>query len=81
MSGGSSISPALAHARAALRGSRCWVVGGAVRDRLRGLERIDDVDVVLEGDVRGAARATAKHAGAAVLRAVRAFRGVARRRA
>jgi poly(A) polymerase len=58
-------SPALAHARAALRGSRCWVVGGAVRDRLRGVERIDDVDIVLDGDVRGAARAAAQHAGAA----------------
>jgi hypothetical protein len=29
----------------------CWIVGGAVRDRLRGVADIEDFDLVLAGDV------------------------------
>ncbi len=49
------MSLALAAAREHLGGARAWLVGGAVRDRL--LHRpTDDVDLVLDGDVRAAAR-------------------------
>lgn len=49
------MSAALEAARAGLGDARAWVVGGAVRDRL--LHRpVDDVDLVLDGDVRAAAR-------------------------
>nr|MBA2347166.1 CCA tRNA nucleotidyltransferase [Solirubrobacterales bacterium] len=49
------MSAALDAAREHLSGTNAWVVGGAVRDRL--LHRpIDDVDLVLEGDLRAAAR-------------------------
>jgi putative nucleotidyltransferase with HDIG domain len=53
--GGLSVSAALDAARELLGGARAWVVGGAVRDRL--MHRpVDDVDLVLDGDVRAAAR-------------------------
>jgi putative nucleotidyltransferase with HDIG domain len=42
-----------------------WLVGGAVRDRLLGGAPATDVDVILEGDVREAARALARESGAA----------------
>ena len=49
------MSAALDAARELLGDTRAWVVGGAVRDRL--LQRpVDDVDLVLDGDVRAAAR-------------------------
>lgn len=49
------MSAALEAAREHLAGTEAWVVGGAVRDRL--LHRsIDDVDLVLDGDLRAAAR-------------------------
>ncbi len=49
------MSAALDAAREHLGDAAAWVVGGAVRDRL--LRRpIDDVDLVLEGDLRAAAR-------------------------
>lgn len=49
------MSRALDAAREALRDERVWLVGGAVRDRL--LSRpIDDIDLVVDGDVRAAAR-------------------------
>ena len=49
------MSAALDAARELLGDARAWVVGGAVRDRL--LHRpVDDVDLVLDGDVRAAAR-------------------------
>ncbi len=51
-------------ARAALAGTRAWLVGGAVRDRL--LDRATaDVDVVVAGDTEPAARAIARAAGRA----------------
>ncbi|MEA2303728.1 MAG: poly(A) polymerase [Solirubrobacteraceae bacterium] len=53
------MSAALAAARDALHGERAWLVGGAVRDRLMGrdLDALDvDVDLVVDGDVRAAAR-------------------------
>jgi poly(A) polymerase len=53
---------ALEAARAALTGAHAWVVGGALRDRLLG-RPIEDVDLVVEGDVRAAARALARTAG------------------
>ncbi|HYF26091.1 MAG TPA: HD domain-containing protein [Baekduia sp.] len=46
---------ALEAARAGLHGHEAWVVGGAVRDRLLGRD-VGDVDVVVGGDVRDAAR-------------------------
>jgi poly(A) polymerase len=45
-------------ARAALAGTRAWIVGGTVRDRLLG-RPIADVDVVVDGDPARAARAVA----------------------
>lgn len=49
------MSAALDAARELLGDARAWVVGGAVRDRL--MHRpVDDVDLVLDGDVRAAAR-------------------------
>jgi putative nucleotidyltransferase with HDIG domain len=49
------VSVALDAARAALRDERVWLVGGAVRDRL--LSRtVDDIDLVVDGDVKAAAR-------------------------
>ncbi len=50
--------------RAALAGWRAWLVGGAVRDRLLG-RRTGDLDVVLDGEPREAARALARTARAA----------------
>jgi putative nucleotidyltransferase with HDIG domain len=51
--------------RGALAGQDAWLVGGAVRDRLRGIEQIDDYDIVLGGDVAGAARSVARAGDAA----------------
>src|SRR3954454_23471262 len=48
--------------RRALPGAEAWVVGGALRDARLGLP-VDDVDVVLVGDVREAAKTVAKAAG------------------
>ncbi|MBI5104196.1 MAG: HD domain-containing protein [Solirubrobacterales bacterium] len=56
------MSDALAAAREALAGARAWVVGGAVRDALLGRD-VDDVDVVVDGDVAAAAKALGRHAG------------------
>jgi poly(A) polymerase len=50
--------------RAALADRRAWLVGGAVRDRLLG-RRTGDLDVVLDGEPREAARALARTARAA----------------
>jgi putative nucleotidyltransferase with HDIG domain len=44
--------------REALRGRAAWLVGGAPRDSLLGRET-SDLDIVVEGDVAGAARAVA----------------------
>jgi len=52
-------------AREALRGSRCWVVGGAVRDELMGEPEGSDLDLVVAGEVATAARALARATGAA----------------
>jgi putative nucleotidyltransferase with HDIG domain len=49
--------------REALADVPAWLVGGAVRDELRGVERLDDVDLVVDGEVRAAARALAKATG------------------
>jgi len=58
------MSAALAHARRVLSGEAAWLVGGVLRDR--GLGRAtDDLDLIVAGDVRGAARALAR-AGDAV---------------
>ncbi|MGA2165397.1 MAG: HD domain-containing protein [Solirubrobacteraceae bacterium] len=50
--------------RGALAGRRAWLVGGAVRDRLLG-RPTGDLDVVLDGEPREAARALANMARAA----------------
>ncbi|MDQ3676324.1 MAG: hypothetical protein M3401_05895, partial [Actinomycetota bacterium] len=52
---------ALTAARSSLSHTSAWLVGGAVRDRL--LDRATtDLDLVIDGDVRGAARALARAA-------------------
>ncbi len=51
-------------ARAALAGTRAWLVGGAVRDHLLG-RATADVDVVVAGETEPAARAIARAAGRA----------------
>jgi poly(A) polymerase len=56
---------ALALLREVLSGSRGWLVGGAVRDELRGLPLSADLDVVIDADVAGAAKALARAAGGA----------------
>ena len=68
--------------RAALAGSRAWLVGGAVRDRALG-RPVADLDVVLDGDPGEGARAIAsahvQPAAGRLLCAVRGFRGAWRR--
>jgi poly(A) polymerase len=58
------VSDAEASVRAALSGVPAWLVGGAVRDRLLG-RPTSDLDVVLDGDVRAAARRLARAVGGA----------------
>lgn len=68
------MSAALDAARELLGDAPAWVVGGAVRDRL--LHRpVDDVDLVLEGDVRAAARHLAVGVGGPVFPLSDAFGG------
>ncbi len=55
------MSDGLATVRAALAGRSAWLVGGAVRDRLLG-RPTTDLDLVVDGDVRAAARAVARAA-------------------
>ena len=62
MTGGREPSSPRAIAREALRGRAAWIVGGAVRDELLG-RATDDLDVVVDDDVRGAARTLARAAG------------------
>ncbi len=52
------MSAGLDVARTALAGTRAWLVGGAVRDRLLGRQTLD-VDLVVDGDPAQAARAIA----------------------
>ena len=59
------MSAPLGAVRSALAGERAWLVGGAVRDRLLG-RPVDDLDVVLTGDPREAARAVKAAAGGAM---------------
>jgi poly(A) polymerase len=59
------MSQGLDVARTALAGTRAWLVGGAVRDRLLGRRPPLDVDVVVDGDPAQAARAIARTAGRA----------------
>jgi tRNA nucleotidyltransferase/poly(A) polymerase len=56
------VSAALDAARTALRDQQAWLVGGAVRDRLMGRE-LGDIDIVLSGNVKAAARRLAMEAG------------------
>ncbi len=51
------MSDPLALAREALAGQRCWIVGGAVRDRPA---PVGDLDLIVEGDVAAAAAALAR---------------------
>jgi poly(A) polymerase len=53
---------ALDAARGALAGVPAWIVGGAVRDELLGRPTAD-LDLVVDGDVRGAAKALSRAAG------------------
>lgn len=55
------MSDALRSARAALSDRRAWLVGGAVRDALLGRPTAD-ADLVVDGDVEGAARTLARGA-------------------
>jgi putative nucleotidyltransferase with HDIG domain len=54
----------IATLREALVGERAWLVGGALRDRLLG-RPTPDLDVVVDGDVRRAARSLGRGAGGA----------------
>jgi poly(A) polymerase len=60
-----SSGDALALVREALGGEPAWLVGGVVRDELLGRTPATDIDVILEGDVRRAARGLARTSGAA----------------
>jgi poly(A) polymerase len=53
---------ALEAARGALAGVPAWIVGGAVRDELLGRPTAD-LDLVVDGDVRGLAKALARATG------------------
>jgi poly(A) polymerase len=53
------MSAGLDVAREALAGTRAWLVGGAVRDRLMGRQTAD-VDIVVEGEAADAARRLAR---------------------
>jgi putative nucleotidyltransferase with HDIG domain len=60
------MSDGLLAVRAALAGRRAWLVGGAVRDHALGRRSsMADVDVVVEEDPAGSARAVARAAGRA----------------
>jgi poly(A) polymerase len=50
--------------REALEGERAWLVGGALRDRLLG-RPTPDLDVIVDGDVRAAARRLGRGLGGA----------------
>jgi poly(A) polymerase len=58
------VADALQAARTALGDRPAWLVGGAIRDRLLGRET-SDLDLVVDGDPREAARAIARAAGRA----------------
>jgi poly(A) polymerase len=66
------VTEPVAVARAALAGVDAWLVGGALRDRLLG-RPVDDLDVVVDGDVRAAAKALARAAGGPVFELSREF--------
>lgn len=53
------MSSGLELTRNALAGTRAWLVGGAVRDRVLGRQTVD-IDVVVDGDPAVAARAVAR---------------------
>jgi len=55
-------APLQALAEIALGRGRAWLVGGAVRDQLLGRSTLD-YDIVVDGDVKGLARALARSAG------------------
>jgi poly(A) polymerase len=67
------VSDVLTATRDVLAGERAWLVGGAVRDRLLGRPPAPDLDVVLDGDVRGAARALGRATGGAAFELSGAF--------
>ena len=46
--------------RSVFGGADCWIVGGAVRDRLRGGAEVTDFDLVVAGDARDGARRLAR---------------------
>lgn len=66
------MSAPLDDVRCALAGERAWLVGGAVRDRLLG-RPVDDLDVVLNGDPRAAAKAVRARTGGAMFELSEAF--------
>lgn len=51
-------------ARATLAGRQAWLVGGAVRDRVRGHPGAADLDIVVDGEPREVAKALARAASA-----------------
>jgi poly(A) polymerase len=66
------VSEPLAIARAALPGLAAWLVGGAVRDQLLG-RPVEDLDIVVDGDVRTAAKALSRAAGGPLFELSEAF--------
>lgn len=71
MSGPAQVSESAEHQRivtllrSALGTGNAWIVGGAVRDRLRGAVAVSDFDLVVAGDVRQEARRLARAADGA----------------
>ncbi|GAC1437403.1 MAG: CCA tRNA nucleotidyltransferase [Solirubrobacteraceae bacterium] len=59
------MSEVLAHLREVLGGRPAWLVGGAVRDELLGLPPATDLDLIVEGDPAGHARAFARRCAGA----------------
>ncbi len=58
----------------ALQGTTAWLVGGAVRDRLLG-RATKDLDVIVDGDPRAAAKALRKATGGAAFPLSETFGG------
>ena len=66
------MSDPLALARDALAGQETWLVGGALRDRLLG-RPVVDVDLIVAGEPRAAARALARAADGPMFELSEAF--------
>ena len=59
-------SAAVRAVREGVRGTDAWIVGGTIRDALRGEDELTEPDLVVTGDAERAARAVGAHTGAFV---------------